>query len=120
MANCFANASPTFQPAYRLITALTNANPVAVTTSFDHDFVTGEIVRIYVPTRYGMHEINHKVGTITVTGDTTFTVDIDTTQFTVFAEPVTSFQCAFVVPIGEVNSLLQGATQNVLRSLARS
>lgn len=117
---CVAIPSPTYLPASRIIAAITNDSPAAVVTSAGHEFITGEIVRIYIPERYGMNELNHRVGTITVTGDTTFTIDVDTTALTAFSIPATAFQCAYIVPIGEVNSLLSGATQNILRSRARS
>ena len=120
MANCIVFTDPTFQPAYRIIDAITNANPAAITTSTNHDFLTGEIVRVSVPERYGMHEVNNQKGTITVTGDTTFTVDIDTTELPAFSEPATSYQCAIVKPIGEVASMLTAATKNILRSGERS
>lgn len=115
---CYAVVQPIFQPAMRLITAITNANPAAVTTSFDHDYISGTIVRLYVPIADGMYQIDKKIGTITVTGLTTFTIDIDTTTFDVFAIPVSPSPhtpiCAQVVPIGEINSTLAAATQNVL------
>lgn len=112
-----AIASPTYQPAMRIITAITNAVAAAVTTSFAHNYVSGTIVRLIVPPGFGMVEANQKQGIITVTGATTFFINLDTTTFSVFAAPVVfpaSYQAAQVVPIGEINSLLLAATQNVL------
>lgn len=106
--------SPTFQPAMRIVTAITKANPASVTTSFDHDFITSTIVRMYVPNGFGMTQINDLTGTITVTGGTTFTIDIDTSYFDAFAVPVGNKQFALVVPIGENNDILLAATVNVL------
>lgn len=118
MSTCYAAQSPTFQPAMRLISAITNANPAQVTTTFDHDYVTGIIVRLEIPRAVGMHQANGLTGTITVTGTATFTVDIDTTDFDVFAIPGSPSPhdntCAQVIPIGEDNSLLRAATQNIL------
>lgn len=111
-----AVASPTFQPAMRIVTAITKANPAAVTTSFDHDYITGEIVRFYIPDTFGMRQMNGLSGTITVTASDTFTVDIDTTYFDTFAVPSSNVQYAQVLPIGEVNSQLTAATDNVLPS----
>jgi len=102
MANCYAVADPHFQPAMRLISAITNSNQATVTTSFDHDFVSGTIVRFYVPTYYGMVQLNKKKGTITVTGTDTFTVDINTINFDTFSAPGAAWyqnQCAIVVPV---------------------
>ncbi len=116
MANCGAIASPTFQPAMREISAITQANPATVTTTFDHDYITGEIVRLYIPLDHGMIRADQLVGEITVTAATTFTINIDTTGFEAFVVPGASLQCPQVVPLGERNSLLLAATDNVLPS----
>ncbi len=116
MAHCGAIASPTFQPAMREITVITQANPATVTTAFDHDYITGEIVRLYIPVDHGMTQADQLVGEITVTAATTFTINIDTIGFDAFVVPGATVQCAQVVPIGEINSLLTAATDNVLPS----
>lgn len=114
----YANPSPIFQPAMRLVTAITNANPAVVTTSFEHDYRTGDIVRLYVPKWYGMRRADKLQGTITVTADTTFTIDIDTTGFNTFSIPAPVpwyvSSAPHVVPVGEINSNLGGAVQNGL------
>lgn len=119
MANCYVFTDPTFQPAFRIIDNITNDNPAVITTSTDHNFITGEIVRLSLPNRYGMHEIDKIQGEITVTSDTSFEIDIDTTHITPFSEPAESYQCAVVVPIGEIASQITGATKNVLRNRSR-
>jgi len=109
--------NPTFQRAMRIISDITNANPAAVTTTFAHQYETGDIVRIDIPLGYGMSTLNGQIGTITVTGPTTFTLDIDTTHYDPFEAPADypeSYQYAQVVPVGEANSKLTSATQNVL------
>jgi hypothetical protein len=97
-----------------------------VTTSFNHNYITGTIVRIYVYndvavenpiTTVGMPQINQRTGTIFVTSPTTFAIDIDTTQFDPFIIPnpvPAGYTCPQVVPIGEDNNMLSAATKNVL------
>lgn len=106
---------PIFQPAMRIITAITQAIIPTVTTSFAHDYITGTIVRLYVPKSYGMFEINQMQSEITVTSPTTFTVNIDTRGYDPFVVPG-SFkrQYAQVVAIGENNSILLAAERNIL------
>lgn len=111
---CYADPFPTFQPAKRLITSITQSNPVTVTTSFHHDYITGEIVRFFIPLEYGMSQINRKFGTVSVVDATTFTVDIDTSLYEAFVVPAVPVQCPQIVPIGEINSMLSAATKNVL------
>jgi len=119
MTACYSNPSPAFQPAMRIISSITLANPAVITTSIDHDYITGEIVRVIVPNNFGMRQINNLYGTITVTGDTTFSIDINTIFFDTFAAPSPlpdAYTCAQIIPIGEISSTLAGTTKNVLPS----
>lgn len=112
-----AQQFPVYQPAMRIIASITTANPATVTTTFAHQYLTGTICRLHIPLGFGMYQANNLYAPITVTGTTTFTIDIDTTQFQPFAAPVTfplDAQSAVVVPIGELNNQLTAAVQNVL------
>lgn len=119
-ATFFALQYPVFAPAMRLVNAITNASSAAVTTTFAHGYVTGTIVRMYVPfpAVYGMPQMDQLTGTITVTGDTTFTINIDSTLFFPFTYNATPNkfvnQAPMVVPIGEDNSILNAAVMNIL------
>jgi len=118
-----ANPFPTYQPSMRIITAITQAVVATVTTSFAHQYVTGTTVRLDIPTGFGMTQLNQKVAEIVVTSPTTFTIPIDTRFYDAFVVPTytllpsgltVSLQQAQVVPIGENNSILTAAVQNVL------
>lgn len=109
--------NPTYKPSMRIISAITNANPAAITTTFDHNYVTGTVVRLHIPPGYGILQANELFGEITVTGTDTFTIDIDTSTFDTYTTPASfpqSYQYAQVVPIGENNSILTASVQNVL------
>jgi len=118
MARFQAIEDPTFQRAMRLIKAITNDNPAEITTTFDHDYATGDIVRLNIPKWFGMREADKLVGTITVTGTTTFTIDLDTSSFNTFVVPspvpwyVNSY--ASITPVGQIAANLGSATQNTL------
>lgn len=117
MSSCYANPNPVFQPSMRLIASITNSFPAIVTTTFAHGYFTGTIVRLDIPEADGMQQANGLIGSISVTGDDTFTMNIDTTNFDVFSIPSdvpTINTCAQVVPIGEDASMLDAAVQNVL------
>ena len=117
MSYCTAQADPMFQPAMRLIAAITNANPMAITTTFDHLYQTGTIVRLVIPEACGMQEANGLYGPITVTGVTTFTLPFSSISFAPFSIPGApdphDFTCAQILPVGEINSMFSAATQNV-------
>ncbi len=119
----YALRFPVYRPAMRVLLTITNAFPALVTTTLDgvvpaaHGYITGTIVRIDIPTGFGMTQANQLTGTITVVSPTTFTVTIDTTHFDTFITPTlwpNSYQRAQVIPIGEDNSILTAAVQNVL------
>jgi len=118
MPRCYAIPNPTFQPAMRLIASITQSLPATVTTTFDHLYVSGTIVRLDIPVADGMQQANQFVGPIVVTGSTTFTIDLDTTNFEPFAIPVSPGPhediCAQVVPVGELNEQLTAAVRNTL------
>ena len=125
MSTCYCDPNPKFKPASKLISAITNANPAEVTTTLNHEYLTGTVVRLYIPQICGMEQIDGFSGEVTVTGPTTFTVNVNATSFDPFAVPADEFHvpggvsrhyntCAMVVPIGENSSMLTAAERNVL------
>lgn len=119
MSTCYANPNPIFQPAMRLIAAISQSRPATVTTTFAHQYKNGTIVRLDIPPADGMQQINGKTFPITVTSPTTFVIPEDTTNYDAFAIPVAPIPaytntCAMVIPVGEVNETLAAATVNVL------
>jgi hypothetical protein len=112
-----AQTKPVFQRAMRIINNITNANPAQVTTSFAHQYGSGEIVRLVLPRGFGMQQANQLTGIIAVIDPTNFSINIDTTFFDVFSTPVAfplKSQYSQVVPVAEISAQLTGATQNVL------
>lgn len=109
---------PPFQRAIRLISSITNSRPATIVTTIDHNYETGDIVRIRVPQWFGMRQIDKLYGPITVTGSDSFTIDIDTSQFDTFSVPAPIpfyvNEYASVIPIGEIAANLGGATKNAL------
>jgi hypothetical protein len=122
--NYYAVQFPMFQPAMRNILSITQAENALVTTTFDginpgdHQYLTGLIVRLYIPYGFGMVQANELEGPITVINETQFTIPIDTTNFDAFVVPsgTPGFFAtpAQVVPVGEVNDILTESTRNVL------
>lgn len=108
-----AQQDPFYQPSMRIVTNITNASPAIVTTSFDHDYISGLIMRLDIPLEYGMQQANGQKGEITVLSPTTFSITIDTTYYDPFVNQPTGPQYAQVVNVGERNSQLTGAVQNV-------
>lgn len=120
----YALSNSIFRPAMRVILSISRAFPAQVVTSIDgatpaaNNYIVGTIVRLDIPTGFGMTQANQLTGTITsIVNSSTFLVNIDTRLFDVFAAPASwpySQQQAQVVPIGEDNSILTAAVQNIL------
>lgn len=115
---CQTFVPPEFQPAINTIVSITISYPAIVTTTTNHLYVTGTIVRLVIPAADGMQQANNLTGVIKVTGANTFLIDIDTRTFDPFVIPVAPLPfintCAQVIPIGEANWTLNAAAQNVL------
>ena len=117
MPRVFAISNPQFQYAMRLITGITNSKSASITTSFDHNYVSGLQVRIKVPRFWGMTQIDNLIGTITVTGSDTFTVDIDSSAFDTFAVPA-SFPwyikgAPYVIPVTGTTENIKGNNNSI-------
>jgi len=111
----FAEQQPVYQPAMRLISNITNANPAVITTTFAHNYIDGEIVRLWVPDGNGMTEVDQLFADIVVLSPTTFAFNLDTTYFTPFVYPGNNDAMApMSTPVGEVTATLKAATTNVL------
>lgn len=111
-----ANPNPLFQPAMRVISSIIQGKTTTFTTTFAHQYKSGLIVRIVIPDNWGMQEMNMLYGPIVVLDPTTFTMAINSSSFDPLvapSSPLASHSLPQVVPIGEINSSLSQATQNV-------
>ena len=122
------NADSRYYPRSRYITAITTGTTTVIKLSVTHAYVVGQLVRVYVPSAFGMTQINGLQGTITAisTANNTITLDINSTGFTAFAFPTSATAAsgvtfAQVVPVGEsatnsssqpYGNLLDDATKN--------
>lgn len=118
MAPCVCQLNPIFQPSVRCIASITNSNPALITTTNDHLYFDGMIVRLVIPPACGMQQADKLTGEITCTGATTFTINIDTSLFDAFSVPVLANPHidtnAMILPIGENPNTTAGAAQNTL------
>lgn len=106
---------PQFQPAMRVITAITNGLPAVITTDIDHNYQTGLVVRLDIPENYGMIQADKLFGPITRIDATSFSMDIDTTYFDAFVEPDPTLvsTLAQAVPMAEIAEQLYQAVRDV-------
>jgi hypothetical protein len=132
---CNCEVNPMFQPAVRLIMAMSDVSQplvpaTLVTTTFSHGYKTGLIVRLVLPEVRGMPEVNDQTYQITVVSNTEFTIPVDSSEFDPFITPDPSDYdrtaipgptlipgfvdvCAWVVPIGEGTDYTDSTPLNV-------
>lgn len=116
MAFAYFNPNPVYRPQVLEILDITQANPAEVTTSFNHNYLTGTIVRLHIPLTGGMYQLaGGEQWPITVTGALTFTIPVDSTFFDTFmpAQINSPDQPSQVFPVGEINEMLTMASTNI-------
>jgi len=116
----FYQVNPTFAPQMMVVTNITTTNPTVITTLAASNYLDGAIVRVYVPPGFGMYQINGLTGTVTVIDSTNFSLDIDASLFDPFVVPSPRYQQSSVVNVGEVNTKLNSAIQNILPPIGGS
>lgn len=120
-----SDTTPLFKPAVINILSITNSYPMVVTTTFDgvipadNNYITGLIVRLIIPSDFGMELLNKRVGSITVIDGSSFSMDIDTTNFDPFVVPALNpghnGTAAQVNPFAEQAAILDGTFINVFQ-----
>src|SRR5690242_818572 len=117
-----------FTPTRVTITAITNANPAVVTSSSNHNLTTGQVIRLNIPTAYGMQELNNKIVQITSLSNTTFSlqfsqvppgINVDSRSFSSFTNASVGTPAAFV-PIGSMSSPVLNLTWQIRSNYCES
>jgi hypothetical protein len=83
------------------IASVTNAYPAVVTTVDNHGYVAGMMVSFLVPPNFGMIQLNGVVVQVLSLTDNTLTLNLDSTNFSVFSYPSplpSSYTPASVIP----------------------
>ena len=101
--------SGTYTPQICDITAITQAASALVTTSIDHTFVVGQEVQFFIPSYWGMIQMNNQKGIVTSIPDADqFVVSINTSTFDAFVTPSPGqyvvIDPAQVAGIGDINT----------------
>lgn len=109
--------APSYIPLQVEISNITRAVFASVTTTSEHYYVVGQLVRFHVPKPYGMTELDEMLAyVIEVPSTTSFTVVTDTRNFTAFISSPTypGNMAAQVVPVGDANNTSRTTNSNGL------
>jgi len=100
------STAPLYVPGYNSIVAMTATNPLVISLSEFNVYSVGQVVRIRVPSAYGMQQANNLVSTITaVTANTITLGNVNASSFSAFALPAggntwSASSPAQVIPVG--------------------
>jgi hypothetical protein len=88
---------------WKAILTISNSYPMVVTTIQDHHYTAGMRVRFNIPSMFGMVQLNGVESQVISITNNTLTVNVDTSNFTPFAYPVTLPE-AYTPPVVIPNS----------------
>ena len=71
----------------KTIASITQSNPMVITTEFPHHYVPGMQVTFQIPNEFGMVQLNGIVVQVISLTSTTLTINLDSTNFSVFSYP---------------------------------
>lgn len=93
-----------YQPKIFDISAMSYGTYTTVTTSVDHDYVIGQLIRLVIPAQDGCYNLNGQTGyVLSVPSDSQVVVGINSKGSDAFANNNTR-QSAQIAAIGDVNS----------------
>ena len=116
---------PLFRPAVINILSITQSFPAVVTTTYDgvvpasNGYISGLIVRLIIPSGFGMELLNKSTGEITVINANSFSIPFDTTNMDAFVipalEPGHHGTAAQVNAYGQEAHMTSGSFTNVFQ-----
>ncbi len=71
----------------RTIASITQAYPMVVTTTVNHQYPAGIDITFLIPTQFGMVQLNNKNAQVISVTNNSLTVNLDSSNFTAFAYP---------------------------------
>lgn len=95
-----------YAPRKYNISAITRGMTTTITTSEDHDYVAGQLVRTWIPSFFGTYELNGQENyVISVPTSNQVIISLDSRAYTAFiSSPPYSNTPAQICAIGDVNS----------------
>lgn len=92
-----------YMPSRYEISAIANGQTTTITTSTDHNYVIGQLVRIHIPPTFGIRELNEQKGyVILIPAANQVTVDIDSSFFNSFVSSIATTKPQ-ICAIGDIN-----------------
>lgn len=95
-----------FTPKEFNIASITNGTLTVVTTTVDHDYVVGQLVRLIISQLFGARQFNEQLAyVINIPSTTSVTLALDSSSFDLFiANPTLDTSQPQIVAVGDVNT----------------
>lgn len=93
-----------YEPSRFVISAITLGVTTTVTTTEDHNYVIGQLVRLIIPPTYGTRQLNERQGyVISIPADDEVVLDINSQGMDAFISSLATTK-AQILAIGDINS----------------
>ncbi len=93
-----------YKPSRFVISAITLGSTTLVTTTADHNYVVGQLVRLIIPNANGTYQLNEQSGyVISIPAVTQVTIDIDSSTYNLFQTSSNPTQPQ-ILAIGNIDS----------------
>lgn len=83
----YSQTTVTWTPQVRTILTISRASNMVVETTVAHGYQPGQQVRFLIPPEFGMSILNNVLADILSVTSTTFTTNVDSTNFSTFSYP---------------------------------
>lgn len=109
-----------FKPSRFVISAISLGQQTTITTSVNHNYVIGQLVRILIPPTYGTIQLNEQSGYVSsIPAANEVVVQIDSSKYSSFiASPTFGTTKPEILAIGDVNTGLISSTGRSLPTTA--
>ncbi len=93
-----------YKPSRFVISAITLGSTTLVTTTVDHNYVIGQLVRLIIPNANGTYQLNERSGyVISIPSTTQVVLDIDSSMYNLFQTSSNPTQPQ-ILATGDINS----------------
>lgn len=105
-------------PSALEVTAITQSYPMVITVAVnpvtqDNAYREGQLVKFTIPFGYGMQQANGMIAKITSVDDDEITLNVDSSNFDPFSEPVSGLKPASISPYGSRNLEYSNTTNHI-------
>ena len=94
-----------YKPRQFFISAISLGFLTTVTTTFEHDYVIGQLVRLIIPNGFGSRQLNEMLGFVTsIPAENQVVIDLNSSNADPFITNAAIFTQPQIVAVGDINT----------------